>query len=96
MFIRSKPIRLGYKIWSLYGSDGYPYNFTIYTEKGKNSSGSLGSCFAIKKVNVIAEHSDTLKHELLFDNFFTSYNLLADLAVKNVKVISTVTENKGF
>ena len=37
-----------------------------------------------KKLNVgvIAEHSDPLTHELFFDNFFTSYNLLADLVAK--------------
>ena len=35
-----------------------------------------------------------MKHELFFDNFFTSYNLLADLAAKNVKAIGTVRENR--
>ena len=35
-----------------------------------------------------------MKHELFFDNFFTSYNLLADLAAKNVKAVGTVRENR--
>ena len=39
MFIRSKPIRFGHKIWCLCGSDGYPYHFTIYTGKRENSPG---------------------------------------------------------
>ena len=86
MFIRCKPIRFGYKIWCLFGSDGYPYHFTIYTGKGENSSGPLGSRVVNEKVDVIAE--------LFFDNFFTSYNLLADLAAKNVKAIDTVRENR--
>ena len=30
MFIRGKPIRFGFKLWSLCGSDGYPYHFRIY------------------------------------------------------------------
>ena len=47
-----------------------------------------------KKVDVIAEHSDPLKHELLFYNFFKNYNLLADLAAKNIKVIGTIRENR--
>ena len=94
MFIRSKPIRFGYKIWCLCGSDGYPYHFTIYTGKGENSSGPLGSRAVNEKVDVITEHSDSLKHELFFDNFFTSYNLLTDLAAKNVKAIGTVRENR--
>ena len=62
----AKPIRFGYKIWCLCGSDGYPYDFAIYTVVNK-------------KVDAIAEHSDPLNHELFFDSFFTSYNLLADL-----------------
>ena len=33
MFIRGKPIRFGYKIWSLCGEDGYPYHLKIYTGK---------------------------------------------------------------
>ena len=94
MFIPSKPIRFGYKIWCLCGSDGYPYNFNIYTGERENSSGPLGSRVVNEKVDVIAEHSDPWKHELFFDNFFTSYNLLADLAAKNVKTIGTVRENR--
>ena len=61
-------------------------------EKKENSSGPLGSRIVNKKVDVIAEHYDPLKHELFFDKFFTSYNLLVDLTVKNVKVICTVRE----
>ena len=30
MFIKGKPIRFGYKIWCLCGSDGYPYHMQIY------------------------------------------------------------------
>ena len=90
IIIRSKPIRLGYKIWCLCGSDGDQYHLIIYTGKGENSSGPLGSHIVYEKVDVIAEHSDPLKHELFFGNFFASYNLLADLATKNVKAIGTV------
>ena len=78
------------KSWCLCGSDGYPYHFTV----GENFSGTLGSRVVNERVDVIAEHSDPLEHELLFDNFFTSYNLLVDLAAKNFKVIGTVRENR--
>ena len=88
------PTRFGYKIWCLCGSDGYPYHFSKYTGKRENSSGSLGSRVVNENVDVIAEHSDPLKRELFFDNFFLSYNLLADLAAKNVKAVGTVRENR--
>ena len=45
-------------------------------------------------VDVVKEHSDPMKHELFFDNFFTSYNLLENLADQNVKAIGTVRENR--
>ena len=54
IFIQSKPIRFGFKIWCLCGSDGYPYYFTTYTGKRKNSSGPLGSRVVNKKLDVIA------------------------------------------
>ena len=33
MYIRGKPIRFRYKLWSLHGLDGYPYYLQVY--KGK-------------------------------------------------------------
>ena len=33
MFIRGKPIRFGFKIWALCGSDGYPYKLTFTREE---------------------------------------------------------------
>ena len=63
VFIWSKPIRFGYKIWCLCGSDCFPYHFT------RKSSVPLGSRVVNEKVDVIAEHSDSLKLELFFDNF---------------------------
>ena len=42
MYIRGiKAIRFGYKLWSLCGNDGFPYQLNIYT--GKDSSGQLDS-----------------------------------------------------
>ena len=35
IFMRGKPIRFGFKIWYLYGSDSYPYNMKIYQGKKK-------------------------------------------------------------
>ena len=91
MFIRGKPIRFGYKIWCLCGENGYPYHLSIYTGKSDNSVAPLGTRVVQGMVDVVREHSDPMKHELFFDNFFTSYNLLED---QNVKAIGTVRENR--
>ena len=55
MFTTSKPIRFGYKTWTICSAD-IP----------------LGSKFVNKMINIITEYSDPQKHELYFDNFFTS------------------------
>ena len=94
MFIRSKPIRFGYKLWCLCGADGYPYYMTIYTGRAENSTGPLGSHVVNEKVDVILQNSDPLKHEFFFDNFFTNYHVLADLPERNIKAIGIVRENR--
>lgn len=38
MFMKDKPVRFGYKIWGLAGSDGYPYCMKIYTGKEEISA----------------------------------------------------------
>jgi DNA excision repair protein ERCC-6 len=81
MFIRGKPIRFGYKLWCMCGNDGYPYYTIIYTGKS-NESGPPGTRVVQSMVDVVKEHSSTERHEIYFDNFFTSYQLLIQLANK--------------
>ena len=45
-------------------------------------------------VNVVIENSVASKHTFYFANFFTSYDLLNDLAKKGVKAIGDVRENR--
>ena len=95
MFIRGKPIRFGYKLWSLCGSDGYPYHLQVYKGKEATSSNEpLGTRVVNHMVEVVRENSDVAKHHFFFDNFFTSYKLLSDLASEKVKATGTVRENR--
>ena len=81
MFIRGKPIRFGFKIWCLCGSDSYPYNMKIYQGKEKKLQDQpLGTRVINNMVDVTTANSSALLHELYFDNFFTSYSLMSDLA----------------
>ena len=56
MIIRGKPTIFGYKIWSLYSTDGYPYHLNIYTDKDGNNSVPLGS----RVVNKMVDHSKSI------------------------------------
>ena len=98
MFICGKPIRFGYKLLCLCGSNGYPYKLSIYTGKVPNSaenSAPLGKRVVKKIVNIIEEHSQPAKQALFFDNFFTSYRLCADRTQCDIKFIGTVRENRS-
>ena len=77
MFIREKPIRFGYKIWSLCGTDDNPYHLNIYTGRdGDASTEPLGSRLMKKMVNIITTQSETVRHTVLLDYFFTSYSMI--------------------
>ena len=68
MFIRGKPIRFGYKLWSLCGSDGYPSHLQVY--KGKEATSSkepLGTRVVNHMVEVVRENSDVAKHHFFFE-----------------------------
>ena len=95
MFIRGKPIRFGYKIWSLCGEDGYPYHLKIYTGKEPGQQPDpLGTRVVNHMVSVIEEKSVVKSHQLFFDNFFSSYGLLKCLREKNVRAVGTIRENR--
>ena len=43
-------------------------------------------------VVIITENSDVLNHELYFDNFFSDYELMCELAEKDVRATGTIRE----
>ena len=95
MFIRGKLIRFGYKLWSLCGSDAYPYHLQVHKAKEATSSNEpLGTRVINHMVEVFRENSDVAKHHFFFDNFFISHKLLSDLASEKVKATGTVRENR--
>ena len=95
MFIKGKPIRFGYKLWCLCGSDGYPYHLILYQGKeAMRFKEPLGIQVIGKMVNVIEQTSETTRHELFFDNFFTSHDLMQKLASQSMRATGTVRENR--
>ena len=45
-------------------------------------------------VNNVENNSTLSKHSFYFDNFFTSYQLLADLTTRDLKAVGTLGENR--
>ena len=94
-YIRGKPIRYGYKIWSLCGNDGCPNKLDLYQGKVPNQPAfPLGTRIVSNLMNVDVEKSDPKKHELYIDNFFTSHDLLLSLRKENIKTTGTIRDNR--
>lgn len=91
MFLRGKPIRFGFKIWMICSNNGYPYKMEIYTGKQSNEIAPLGTRVVNNLLTIV---SNPLQVEIFFDNFFTTYDLMKDLAERNIKAIGTIREHR--
>ena len=79
-FIRGKPIRLGFKIWVLYGIDGFPYRMKIYVGKEDGvSADPRGTRVIDQMVKGVTAHSSYQYHTFFFDNFFYYCQVVGDL-----------------
>ena len=74
-----------------YLARGYPYNFEIYCGKDDTRKTPLGTHVVNTMLEPIS-HVDS--HVVFFDNFFTSHNLLSELAEKNIRACGTIREGR--
>ncbi|KRZ45896.1 PiggyBac transposable element-derived protein 3 [Trichinella pseudospiralis] len=92
MFIRGKPIRFGYKIWTLSSANGYPYALKIYAGRDEREKSEPLGMKVIEKMISVLERPE--KHELYFNNFFASYNLLEKHSGKMIRATGTMRNSK--
>jgi DNA excision repair protein ERCC-6 len=87
MFIRGKPIRFGYKVWSLCTDDGYPLKLVPYTgaDPANTHKGPLGTRVVMNLIDIVVENREI---EVYFDNFFTNVDLLVQLAELGICVLT--------
>jgi Transposase IS4 len=73
MFMQGKHVRFGFKIWCIFSSDGYLFNFIPYA--GRNDSLDpelgLGGGVVMQLLSVV---SNPLQYAIYFDNFFLPTN----------------------
>lgn len=97
MFLKGKPVRFGYKAWTLASSDGYVFNFDIYTGKSITSVSSEYEEFGLGGsvvINLLRAIENPVNHAIYFDNFFTSFYLLSHLKAIGFHATGTVRENR--
>ncbi|KAL8575850.1 hypothetical protein ACOMHN_014855 [Nucella lapillus] len=92
-FIRGKPIRFGFKLWTLADPLGYIVQFEPYTGAGGGQQyGRLGLGGTVVKdlISELPQHP----YHLTFDNFFTSLPLLSELAAEGIGATGTIRKNR--
>lgn len=99
-YIRGKPIRFGYKVWSLNCSNGYLINFEVYQGNGpktnKEYERKFGKCTAPLAVMVdeLPEEHKQLPFRFYLDNLFTGVDILSHLKSLNYSATGTMRENR--
>lgn len=90
-YLPMKPIKRGYKVWCLVdSSNGYLYNFNIYTGKLGKREGTLAESVISRLIHKI----NLVDHQIFFDNFYTSVLLLLRLRKKKIGATGTIRKNR--
>lgn len=94
-FIKSKPIRFGFKNWALCSSFGYLIAFEIYTGKSTAKDNLFGVGGDIV-VSLISQGSIPSNEgfKIFFDNYFSSSALLNYLAENGYCATSTIQDTR--
>ncbi|KRY09120.1 PiggyBac transposable element-derived protein 3 [Trichinella patagoniensis] len=88
MFIKGKPIRFGFKVWTMASSSGYLYAMQIYAGKESDKKNEpLGLRVVKHMVSYLNEHN---KYHVYFDNFFTLHHLFKELTQRGIKATGTI------
>ena len=93
-YIHGKPIRYGYKVWSICTSGGSGVWFEPYCGRDTRVE-DMGLGHGPNVVLQLVEKASLLPgSELFFDNLFTSFPLLDNLSARNIAGTGTVRQNR--
>lgn len=97
-FIRGKPIRFGFKIWSMNSKDGYLINFDVYQGKQLNAVPEREKMFgkaAAPLINMIDElPKKQYPYKFHLDNLFTSTNIFIFMQENGYGCTGTFREDR--
>jgi hypothetical protein len=99
-FIRGKPIRFGYKVWSLNTPSGYLVNFEVYQGKNPNANTMYDVEFGkaasplVQMIDQLLPDHKHLPFHFYFDNLFTGMNLLRYLKGRGYSATGTIRDNR--
>ncbi|KAL1458969.1 hypothetical protein WDU94_010988 [Cyamophila willieti] len=94
IYVKNKPHKWGYKLFSRARSSGFLYDFVIYTGQNTAHDHELGI-----SGNIVLDLVSTLPqgktYEIYFDSWFSSLKLSAKLSDMNIKYVATIRESRN-
>ena len=90
-YVRGKPIRFKYKLWTICSSTEMLYKTVIFEGKTDDAEGSLGTRVVL---NLLTVCEYPCRHHVYMDNFFCSHDLFIKLKQLNFRATGTVWENR--
>ena len=97
VYMKNKPVKWGYKVWTRAGISGYVYDFELYGSlKGLPLGTVPNPRYALNESQcVVIRLTSELSagHILAFDNYFASPDLLLHLKENNQRAVCTLRSN---
>lgn len=91
-FIRNKPVRFGYKVWSLCTRLGYMVQFEAYEGKAAlyNKDLGLGGSVVVDLLSELPSNG----YKIYCDNYFTTIKLFGIMSEKGIGLTGTIRSNR--
>jgi len=94
-FMRSKPVRFGYKLWTMATAGGYVIQFEPYAgAKNKSAEKEEFGLGGSVVLDLLSELPPSSPYHVAVDNFFTSVKLLEHLGNLGIGATGTVRQNR--
>ena len=92
-YMKNKPHKWGYKVFTRAGISGIVYDFEVYTGKNMNLEGALGLSGNIV-LRMVENLQPNCHFKVYFDNFFASPDLVDELSKKQIWSVGTIRSNR--
>ena len=92
-YMKNKPHKWGYKVFTRAGVSGLVYDFEIYTGSKMNLGGNLSFSGNVV-LRLVQDLKPNCNFKVFFDNWFTSVDLLHNLSKKKIWCAATIRANR--
>ena len=92
-YMKSKPHKWGYKVFTRAGVSGLVYDFEIYTGSKMNLGGNLSFSGNVV-LRLVQDLKPNCNFKIFFDNWFKSVDLVHELSKKKIWCAATICANR--